>query len=116
MTSDDLDTWRVIYGVFLGAELESDIHFVLNNHPDAQTRFHSVCQIDQREGTVSFAAIRSVLRELFVKNHGGSVRPPTSARVNLLLATRAYEQIYNCHVPCRYTYTCPQFISGQELQ
>ena len=36
MTSDDLDTWRVISSVFIGAELESDIHFVLNNHPDAQ--------------------------------------------------------------------------------
>ena len=37
MTSDDLDTWRVKYGVFIGAELESDIHFALNNHLDAQT-------------------------------------------------------------------------------
>ena len=38
MTSDDLDPWRVIYSVFLGAELKSDIHFALNNHPEAQTR------------------------------------------------------------------------------
>ena len=38
MTSDDLDTWRVIYSVFIGAELESDIHFALSSHPDAQTR------------------------------------------------------------------------------
>ena len=38
MTSDDLDTWRVIYSVFLGAELEPDIHFALSNHADAQTR------------------------------------------------------------------------------
>ena len=30
-----------------------------------------MCQIDQREGTVSFAAIRRVLRELFAKNRGG---------------------------------------------
>ena len=38
MTSDDLDTWRVIYSVFLGAEFESDIYFALNNNPDAQIR------------------------------------------------------------------------------
>ena len=42
MTSDDLDTWRVIYSVFLGAELEIDIHFALNKHPDAQTREKTV--------------------------------------------------------------------------
>ena len=30
-----------MYGVFLGTELESGIHFVLNNHPDAQTRKNS---------------------------------------------------------------------------
>ena len=35
-----------------------------------------MCQIDQREGTVSFAAIRRVLRELFAKNHGGPSDPP----------------------------------------
>ena len=35
-----------------------------------------MCQIDQREGTVSFAVIRRVLRELFAKKHGGSIRPP----------------------------------------
>ena len=45
--------------------------------------FHSMCQIDQREGTISFAAIRRVLRELFAKNHGGPSDPPTSARVNI---------------------------------
>ena len=38
MTSDDLDTWRVKYSVFIGADLESDIHFALSNHPDAQIR------------------------------------------------------------------------------
>ena len=37
MTSDDLDTWRVTYSVFLGAELESGIQFALNNYLDAQT-------------------------------------------------------------------------------
>ena len=39
-----------------------------------------MCQIDQREGTVSFAAIGRVLRELFAKNHGGSI-PPTPPQV-----------------------------------
>ena len=40
-------------------------------------KFYSMFQIDQREGTVSFAAIRRVLRELFAKNRGGwSIRPP----------------------------------------
>ena len=34
MALDDL----VIYSVFIGAELESDIHFALSNHPDSQTR------------------------------------------------------------------------------
>ena len=38
MTLDDLDTFRVKYSVFIGAELESDIHFALSNHPDAHTR------------------------------------------------------------------------------
>ena len=35
---DDLDTWRVVYSVFIGAELESDIHFALSNRSDGQTR------------------------------------------------------------------------------
>ena len=39
-----------------------------------------MCQIDQREGTVGFAAIRRLLRELFAKNLGGAFDPPTSAR------------------------------------
>ena len=38
MTSDDLDTWRVISSVFLGAELESDVHFALNNNHDAKKK------------------------------------------------------------------------------
>ena len=37
--------------------------------------FPSMCQIEQREGTVSFAAIRRVLRELFAKNQGGPFDP-----------------------------------------
>ena len=44
-----------------------------------------MCQIDGREGTVSFAAIRRVLRELFAKNHGGSIRPPLQVRGLTLL-------------------------------
>ena len=40
-----------------------------------------MCQIDQREGTVSFAAIRRVLRELFAKNHEGvHPTPPLQVR------------------------------------
>ena len=35
-----------------------------------------MCQIDQREGTISFVAIRRVLRKLFAKKYGGSIRPP----------------------------------------
>ena len=36
-----------------------------------------MCQIDQRDGTVSFAVIRRVLRELFVKKNivGGPFAP-----------------------------------------
>ena len=37
-------------------------------------------QIDQREVTVCLAAIRRVLRELFAKNHGGSIQPPLQVR------------------------------------
>ena len=37
MTSDDLDTWQIMYTVFLIAELESGTYFALNNNPDAQT-------------------------------------------------------------------------------
>ena len=45
-----------------------------------------MCQIDLREGTVSLAAIRRVLRELFAKKHGGPFDPPpTSARVKAAL-------------------------------
>ena len=44
---------------------------------DIDLNFLQYVSIDQREGIVSFAAIRRVLRELFAKNHGGSVqRPP----------------------------------------
>ena len=36
MTSDDLDTWRVLHSQFLGADSESGIHFAPNNDPEAQ--------------------------------------------------------------------------------
>ena len=36
MTSDDLDTWRVIANVFIGANFESGIQLALINDPDAQ--------------------------------------------------------------------------------
>ena len=33
MTSDDLDTWQVMHAVIGDSELESGIHFALNNDP-----------------------------------------------------------------------------------
>ena len=36
MTLYELDTRMVINSVFIGAYFESDIHFALNNDPDAQ--------------------------------------------------------------------------------
>ena len=36
MTFDDLDTWRVTYGQFVGADSKSGISFALNNDPEAQ--------------------------------------------------------------------------------
>ena len=40
-----------------------------------------MCQIDQREGTVSLAAIGRVFRELFAKKAWGSIRhPPLQVR------------------------------------
>ena len=36
MTSDDLDTWRVIYGRIVGADFKYGISFALNNCPEAQ--------------------------------------------------------------------------------
>ena len=42
-----------------------------------------MCQLDQRNGTASFATICCVLRELFAKNRGGPFPPSTCARVNL---------------------------------
>ena len=37
-------------------------------------------QIDQRESTASFAAIRRVLRELFTKDHGAVHPTPLQVR------------------------------------
>ena len=36
MNFDDLDTWRVIYSRFVGADSKSDISFAINNDPEAQ--------------------------------------------------------------------------------
>ena len=36
MTSDDLDTWRVIHSQFVGADSKSGISFALNNAPEAK--------------------------------------------------------------------------------
>ena len=36
MTSDDLDTWPVVYSQFVGADSKYDISFALNNVPEAQ--------------------------------------------------------------------------------
>ena len=38
MTSNDLATWLVIYGVIENTELKPSIHFAQNNHLDAQKR------------------------------------------------------------------------------
>ena len=58
-----------------------------------------MCQIDQREGTVSFVAIRRVLRELFAKDHGGGgpSDPPTSARVNFPFRLDGFEYYLERH-------------------
>ena len=59
-----------------------------------------MCQINQCEGTKSFVPIKCVLRELFAKNHGGSVRPPpTSARVNAATNQITSSTIPECQVP-----------------
>ena len=47
---------------------------------DIDLKFYGMCQIDQREGTAIFAAIRCVLRELFAKNHGGVRSTPLHMR------------------------------------
>ena len=47
---------------------------------DIDLKFQSIRQIDQREGTVSFAMIRRVLRELFAKTMGSPPDPPLQVR------------------------------------
>ena len=46
LTSDDFDTWRVVYGQFVGADSESGISFALNNDPEAQDS----CKVRQNNG------------------------------------------------------------------
>ena len=36
MTSDDFETWRVVYSQFVGAESKSGISFALNNVSEAE--------------------------------------------------------------------------------
>ena len=36
MALDDVDTWRVIYGQFVGADSKYGNSFALNNDPEAQ--------------------------------------------------------------------------------
>ena len=39
MTSDDFDTWRVVYSKFVVADSKSGISFALNNVPEAQDSY-----------------------------------------------------------------------------
>ena len=46
MTSDDFDTWRVVYSQFVGADSKFGISFALNNVPEAQDS----CKVRQNNG------------------------------------------------------------------
>ena len=46
MTSDDFDTWRVVYSQFVGADSKSGISFALNNVPEAQDS----CKVRKNNG------------------------------------------------------------------
>ena len=46
MTSDDLDTWRVLYSQLAGAESESVISFALNNVSEVQDS----CKVRKNNG------------------------------------------------------------------
>ena len=46
MTSDDLDTWRISYSQFAGADSESGIIVTLSNVPEAQDS----CKVRQNNG------------------------------------------------------------------
>ena len=46
MTSDDLDTWRLLYSQFVGADSESGISCALNNVSEAQ----DICKVRKNNG------------------------------------------------------------------
>ena len=46
MTSDDFDTWRVVYSQFVVADSQSGISFVLNNVSEAQDS----CKVRKNNG------------------------------------------------------------------
>ena len=46
MTSDDFDTWRIVYSQLVGADSKSGISFALNNVPEAQDR----CKVRKNNG------------------------------------------------------------------
>ena len=46
MTSDDFDTWRVVYSQFVGADSKYGISFALNNVPEAQNS----CKVTKNNG------------------------------------------------------------------
>ena len=46
MTSDDFDTWRVVYGQFVGADSKYGIIFALNNASEAQDS----CKVRRNDG------------------------------------------------------------------
>ena len=48
MTLDDLDTWRVIYSICLGAYMKSSIHFGLYGDPQAQDSYEVRIAITER--------------------------------------------------------------------
>ena len=74
MTSYDLDTWWVIYGVFIGANLESGTHFALNNVPVT----HSCNERNEpRKRLISFETLRDLDSEATIY---GSL-PPHCVRI-----------------------------------
>ena len=46
MISDELDTWRLLYSQFVGADSESGISFALNNVSEAQ----DICKVRKNNG------------------------------------------------------------------
>ena len=45
MTSDEFDTWGVVYSQFVGADSKSGISFALNNVPEAQDS----CKVEKKQ-------------------------------------------------------------------